>query len=60
MWILLVTLMVNQQGSMTTVVFSDEYSCQAAGVKMVEVVNTKTPIFKQHISYECIKVSGVK
>lgn len=60
MWILLVTLMTSQQASMTSVVFSDEYSCQAAGVKIVDVVNMKTPIFKKHISYECIKVSGVK
>lgn len=59
-WILLVTLMTNNQGSMTSVVFSDFHSCKMAGEKMVESVNRKTPIFKNNIRFECIKVAGVK
>lgn len=58
-WILLVTLMSHNQGSMTTIVFSDYKSCMKAGHEIREQINSKTPLFKSTISYKCIKSSGL-
>ena len=59
-WILLLTLMHHNQGSMTTVEFSDYRSCMKAGELMKNAVNKDTPLFKKEINYHCIAVSGVK
>jgi len=59
-WILLLTIMTNNQGSMTTIEFADKKSCAIAGEKLKEAANRHTPIFKNYIRYQCIMVSGVK
>lgn len=59
-WILLLTVMTSNQGSMTTIVFSDRTSCVQAGEKLKEEVNRHTPVFNNFIRYKCVKVSGVK
>ena len=59
-WVLLLTLMSNNQGSMTTVEFSDYKSCMKAGELITSAVNKDTPLFKKTINYHCIAVSGVK
>ncbi len=59
-WLLLVTLMSPNQGSMTTETFTDYKSCMKAGAKVKEAVNKSTPLFNHYIKYKCIQVSGLK
>lgn len=59
-WILLVALMSNSQGSMTTIEFSDYKSCMKAGEMIKTSINRQTPLFNSAIKYQCIKVGGLK
>jgi len=59
-WILLVTLMSHNQGSMTSQVFADYKSCMKAGALIKEAINKDTIRFRSSIKFHCISVSGVE
>ncbi len=59
-WLLIVTLMSHNQGSMTSQVFTDYKSCVKAGEIIKEAINKDTPLFKSAIQYHCLAVSGVE
>lgn len=59
-FILILMLMGGGQSSMITHEFSDLKSCQAAGETLLEVVNKETPVSKRLLSFECIKVNGLR
>lgn len=59
-WILLLTIMSHNQGSMTTIQFADQKSCLIAGERLKEAANKDTPLFKSTIRYHCVMVGGLK